>query len=401
MFAQILNCWQEVGHSTTHILERNLYIAKTFAGLEPVLAEEIRALGGVAVREIKRGVSFEGDDRLLYRAHYELRTALRILIPIHSFPAYNERSLYNAVREVDWSDFMRVSDTLAVDATVRSEVFRHSQYTALLTKDAIVDQFRDNTMRRPDVNTVAPTLRINIHIQGTHCDLSLDATDDSLHRRGYRRDTVDAPLNEVLAAGMVLLSGWRGENSFADPMCGSGTLPIEAAMIALNIPPQHKRALFGFHRWPDFQQKLWQSVKKEADDRAKQSFGFPIIASDKDLRARNATAVNIMSSGLESVIQVDRMPFEKAAPPESSGTLITNPPYDERLQVDDLAAFYRSIGDGLKQRWAGWDAWLISSNREALKNVGLRASRKITLFNGALECSFQKFELYEGSEKNI
>jgi len=379
-------------------LERNLYIAKTFAGLEPVLADEIRALGGAAVREIKRGVSFEGDERLLYRANYELRTALRILVPIYSFPAYNERNLYNAVREVDWSEFMRVSDTLAVDATVRSEVFRHSQYAALLTKDAIVDQFRDNTLRRPDVNTVAPTLRVNLHIQGTHCDLSLDATDDSLHRRGYRRDTVEAPLNEVLAAGMVLLSGWRGQADFVDPMCGSGTLPIEAAMIALNLPPQHKRATFGFHRWPHFQQKLWQSVKKEADDRAAQKLDIQILASDKDLRARNATAVNLLSSGLENVVKVDRMPFEKCAPPSGSGTLITNPPYDERLKVEDLAEFYGSIGDHLKQIWAGWDAWLISSNRNALKQVGLRPSRRITLFNGALECSFQKFELYEGSQ---
>lgn len=379
-------------------MERNLYIAKTFAGLESVLADEVRALGGAAVREIKRGVSFEGDERLLYRANYELRTALRILVPIHSFPAYNERNLYNGVREVDWSDFMRVSDTLAVDATVRSEVFRHSQYAALLTKDAIVDQFRDRTMRRPDVNTTAPTLRVNLHIQGTHCDLSLDATDDSLHRRGYRRDTVEAPLNEVLAAGMVLLSGWRGQTDFVDPMCGSGTLPIEAAMIALNLPPQHKRVTFGFHRWPHFQQKLWQSVKKEADDRAAQKLDIQILASDKDLRARNATAVNLLSSGLESVVKVDRMPFEKYLPPSGTGTLISNPPYDERLKVEDIAEFYRSIGDRLKQTWSGWDAWLISSNRDALKQVGLRTSRKITLFNGALECSFQKFELYEGSK---
>ncbi len=378
-------------------MEHNLYIAKTFAGLEPVLADEIRALGADKVREIKRGVSFEGDIRLLYRAHYELRTALRILVPIYSFPAHDERSLYNGVREVDWSEFMRVSDTLAIDATVRSEVFRHSQYAALLTKDAIVDQFRDNTMRRPDVNTTAPTIRINLHIQGTHCDLSLDATDDSLHRRGYRRDTVDAPLNEVLAAGMILHTGWRGGSHFADPMCGSGTLPVEAAMIALRIPPQHKREMFGFHRWPDFQQKLWQSVKQEADSKIVQNYGFQILASDKDPRARNATALNVMSSGLEKFIQVEKTPFDKCIPPGASGTLITNPPYDERLKVEDMAEFYSSIGDQFKQAWAGWDAWLISSNREALKRVGLRPSKKITLYNGALECSFQKFEMYEGT----
>jgi len=379
--------------------EHRSFIAKTFAGLESVLAAELRALGAHAVREIKRGVSFEGDDRLLYRAHYELRTALRILIPIHSFPAYNEQGLYRGVREVDWSEFMRVSDTLAVDATVRSEVFRHSQYAALLTKDAIVDQFRDRTLQRPDVNTTAPTLRINLHIQGTHCDLSLDATDDSLHRRGYRRDTVDAPLNEVLAAGIILSAGWRGDTSFADPMCGSGTLPIEAAMVALNIPPQHKREVFGFFRWPDFQPKLWQSVKQAADARILQKFDFKILASDKDPRARNATALNVMSSGLEKFIQIEKMPFEKCVPPDPTGTLITNPPYDERLKVEDIAAFYRSIGDGFKQRWSGWDAWVFSSNREALKNIGLRASRKIPLFNGPLECRLVKFELYEGEKQ--
>lgn len=373
-------------------------IAKTLAGLEPVLADELRALGATGIRELKRAVAFDGDTRMLYRANYELRSALRILLPIHSFPAYNERNYYEAIREIDWSEYMRVDDTLAVDAIAQGEVFRHSQYVGLMTKDAIVDQFRDRYQRRPSVNTVAPTLRVNVHVQGTHCDIALDASGDSLHRRNYRRDTVEAPLNEVLAAGMILLSGWNGRGAFVDPMCGSGTLPIEAAMIATATPPQQKREQFGFFKWPDFNRKLWETVKKEADAGI-QAFEFPILASDKDARARNATSINVLSAGLESVVQVEKMAFEKLMPPEAAGTLIANPPYDERLQMDDIAAFYKSIGDRLKQQWSGWDAWLISSNRDALKHVGLRPSRKITLFNGALECSFQKFELYEGSKK--
>lgn len=375
------------------------FIAKTLAGLEPVLAAELRALGATGIRELKRAVAFDGDTRMLYRANYELRTALRILVPIHSFPAYNERNYYDAIREIDWSQYMRVDDTLAVDAVSQGEVFRHSQYVGLMTKDAIVDQFRDHYQRRPNVNTVAPTLRVNVHVQGTHCDIALDASGDSLHRRNYRRDTVEAPLNEVLAAGMVLLSGWNGRGSFVDPMCGSGTLPIEAAMIATATPPQQKREFFGFFKWPDFNRKIWEAVKKEADSRV-QPFEFPILASDKDARARNATSINVMSAGLENVVRVEKTPFEKLLPPDVQGTLIANPPYDERLKMEDIAAFYKSIGDRLKQQWAGWDAWLISSNRDALKHVGLRPSRKITLFNGALECSFQKFELYEGTKKS-
>ncbi|MEO6037948.1 MAG: class I SAM-dependent RNA methyltransferase [Saprospiraceae bacterium] len=374
-------------------------IAKTFAGLEAVLADELQALGATNIRVIKRAVVFAGDTQLLYRANYELRTALRILVPIHSFSANCERDLYKGVRNIDWSNYMQVSDTLAVDAVAQGEIFRHSQYVALLTKDAIVDQFRDRYQRRPNVNTLTPGLRVNVHVLGNHCDITLDATAGSLHRRNYRRDTVEAPLNEVLAAGMVLLSGWNALGPFVDPMCGSGTLAIEAALLALRIPPQFMRANFGFFKWPDFDRKVWESVKKAADAGAQKSFEFPIIASDKDTRARNAAAVNVLSAGLENVIQVEKMPFEKVQPPVPPGTLVTNPPYDERLKLEDTAEFYRGIGDTLKKNWPDWNAWLISSNRDALKSVGLRPSKRVTLFNGALECSFQKFELYTGSRR--
>lgn len=374
------------------------YLAKTLHGLEPVLAEELQALGASDIRPLRRAVSFEGDRALLYRANYELRTALRILVPVHSFSAHNERNLYSGVRAVDWGQYMTIRDTLAVDAVTQGEVFRHSHYAALTVKDAIVDQFRDRHGRRPNVNTAAPSLQVHLHIYGTQCDLLIDSSGESLHKRGYRRDTVEAPLSEVLAAGMVLLSGWNGRGPFVDPMCGSGTIAIEAAMIALRVPPQFRREHFGFFRWPDFDEKLWRRIKKAADE-AVEPFEFPILAADKDSRARNATGVNLLSAGLENHVRVEKIPFEKLTPPEPPGVLITNPPYDERLKVEDTAAFYKSIGDRLKTTWTGWDAWLISSNRTALKSVGLQTSRKITLFNGALECSFQKFELYEGSRK--
>ena len=369
------------------------YLAKTLAGLEPVLAAELLALGASGIRQLKRAVAFTGDYSLLYRANYELRSALRILVPIHSFSAYNERDMYDQVREIDWAVYMNVGDTLAVDAIAQGEVFRHSQYLGLLTKDAVVDQFRDRYNRRPNVSTVGPTLRINVHVQGTHADISLDASGDSLHRRNYRRDTVEAPLNEVLAAGMLLLSGWNGQGSFVDPMCGSGTFPIEAAMIATNTPPQIKRESFGFFKWPDFDQKLWKIIKSEADARI-QPFEFPILAADKDPRARNATSLNLMSAELESVVQVEKSTFERLEAPEIPGTILMNPPYDERLKVEDTVAFYKNIGDILKKRWPRWSAWVISSNRDALKHIGLKAAQKITLFNGALDCSFQKFEMY-------
>ncbi len=372
-------------------------IIKTLQGLEHILAAELAALGATDIMPLKRAVSCTGDQRLLYRANYELRTAMRVLVPLRTFKASNEKAYYQAVRETDWSKYMDVSDTLAVEAMVAGDYFKHSQYAALLTKDAIVDQFRDRYDRRPSVNLDAPTLRIHTRINGSECTLLLDSSGDSLHKRGYRRDVAEAPLSEVLAAGMILLAEWDGNSTFVDPMCGSGTLPIEAAMIAMNMPPQHKRESFGFFKWKGFNKKLWEEVKSEADARIRQP-AFPILASDKEVRARNSTAINLLSAGLESVVKVEKIPFEKLDPPETPGILVTNPPYDERIKVQEIEAFYQSIGDRLKQHWPGWTAWLISSNMDAWKTFGLRPSRKITLYNGPLECYFQKFEMYEGKK---
>ncbi len=372
-------------------------IIKTFHGLERVLAEELKQLGAADIRPLKRAVSCTGDLALIYRANYELRTALRVLVPIHTFEVSNEKAYYRAVREVEWGRYLDVSGTFAVDAVLSGGIFRHSQYMALLTKDAIADYYRDHYAQRPDVNTTAPHLRVHARIHGSRCTLLLDSSGDSLHKRGYRRDTIEAPLNEVLAAGLVMLSGWNDTGPLVDPMCGSGTIAIEAALLAANIPPQCRRPSFGFFHWKNFRRKLWERVKAEADSRAHPPV-FPIFASDKDPRARNATAINILSAGLESYVQVQKMPFEKLSPPQPAGVLITNPPYDERLRTDDVAQFYKNIGDILKKRWSGWTAWIISSNLDALKHLGLHPSRKITLYNGALECAFQQFELYEGSK---
>jgi putative N6-adenine-specific DNA methylase len=373
-------------------------VIKTFHGLEAVLAKELKALGAADIRMLKRAVSCTGDLALVYRANYELRTALRVLIPIHTFEVSNEKAYYRAVREVEWNQYLDVAGTLAVDALLSGGIFRHSQYMALLTKDAIVDYYRDRYARRPDVNPEAPHLRVHARIHGSKCTLLLDASGDSLHKRGYRRDTVEAPLNEVLAAGMVLLSGWNDTGPFVDPMCGSGTIAIEAALLAANIPPQRSRSSFGFFRWRNFDRKLWERLKAEADARVRKPI-FTLYASDKDTRARNATAINLLSAGLENLVQVQKMPFEKLTPPEPPGVLITNPPYDERLRTEDIAQFYKAIGNRLKKHWTGWTAWIISSNQEALKHLGLQPTAKSILYNGALECVFQKFELYEGSRK--
>lgn len=368
-------------------------------GLEGALAEEIRQLGGKEIKELKRAVEFEGDKRLLYRANLELRTALRVLVHLQDFIAKSPEELYKKIKRVEWQDYLSVDKTFAIDATASSEIFRHSKYAALKTKDAIADYFRDKTGRRPDVNVEFPHLQVNLHINQDKCSLSIDSSADSLHKRGYRANTLEAPINEVLAAGMILLSGWRGDRTFIDPMCGSGTLLIEAALIATNTPPQLHREAFGFMKWRDFDANLWEDVVDKAKAQIK-PLTSDILGFDKDMRAVRVSAQNIFSAHLEGQgIQVEKKSFEKLVPPPPPGIVITNPPYDERLKEVEIEAFYKMIGDQLKQEFAGYKAWLISSNKEALKYIGLRPSQKMTLFNGALECKFQKYELYEGSRE--
>ncbi|MEQ8703905.1 MAG: THUMP domain-containing protein [Phaeodactylibacter sp.] len=372
-------------------------IAKTLAGLEPVLTQELEDLGAQNIEPLNRAVAFDGDQALMYRANLELRTALRILKPIHQGKVKTEDELYKLVRTIDWSQHMKVNDTLAVDGVTNSRLFTHSKYVALKTKDAIVDQFRDATGRRPNVNVFAPRLRINVHIYNDECTIALDSSDDSLHKRGYRISSVEAPINEVLAAGMVLLSGWDADRPLMDPMCGSGTLLIEAGLIATRRAPQLNREHFGFKRWPDFDEVLWAKLLEDAQQRVRKS-PVPILGSDKDFKAFRLTEQNAMAAGLEDTIEVQRKKFEKLTPAVESGTILMNPPYDERLSEADIGAFYEMIGDQLKQRFSGFEAWIISSSKEGFKRVGLKTSKKIPLFNGALECRFVKYELYDGSQ---
>jgi len=374
--------------------------ATTLLGLEEVLANELKALGAREVRPLKRAVAFEGDEQLMYRANLELRTALRILKPIRSFKAKNEEQLYQHVLDIDWTQYMEVRDTLAVDATASSAIFRHSKYIALKTKDAVCDRFRKETGRRPYVNVHSPSLRINLHIHNDHCILSLDSSGDSLHRRGYRVDAMEAPINEVLAAGMLQLTGWKRDCCFIDPMCGSGTLLIEAALWATNRAPQLKRDRFGFMSWPDYDEDMWKQLVQEAKDKAT-SFEYGLYGFDKDFKARRIAQHNAAEAGLQDIVQIERKPFEKLEAPEPEGLIVTNPPYDERMVKKDIGEFYEMIGDQMKQEFSGYHAWIISSNVEALRRIGLRPSQKINLMNGPLECKFQEYELYSGSRRKV
>ena len=375
------------------------FIATTLFGLEQVLAAELEELGALNVEARNRAVAFEGDKKLIYQANLQLRTALRILKPLHRFKARNEHELYRGVQQIEWHRHLGNDDTLAVDAAVGSDFFNHSQYVALKTKDAIVDQFRERTGERPSVETERPTLRINVHIQQDEVNISLDSSGDPLYKRGYRVLTGLAPLNEVLAAGMIKLSGWKANRPFIDPMCGSGTLLIEAAMIALNIAPGLHREHFGFETWRDFDSQLWEQVREEAIAQIVE-FNHPIIGSDASYKSVVMAQRNLEAAQVEEYVQVFEKRFEDQEPPPGPGILMINPPYGERLEADsDIVAFYKTIGDRLKQAYTGYDAWILTSNLEALKHLGLRPSRKIPLYNGPLECRFAKFELYRGTKK--
>lgn len=374
-------------------------VVKTFAGLETVLADEIRRLGGSNIEEAVRAVTFEGDTKLLYRANYELRTALRVLRPIATYRIHDENQLYDAVQKIQWHEYMNAEQTFAIDGVVSGTKFTHSQYVALKSKDAIVDQFRDRFGIRPSVNTLDPDLRINIHIFGTTLNISLDSSAESLHKRGYRYQVDKAPLNEVLAAGLILLSGWQGTTNFIDGMCGSGTIPIEAAMIAMNIPAGYYRNDFGFMKWKDFDSELWETVWREANANIKET-DIKIIASDRSARAIDIAQNNIQKAHLQRDIVLLKRPFENLKPTAEPGIILLNPPYGERLEVSNLRSTYKEIGNTLKQNFSGFEAWVISSDLDALKHVGLKPSKNITVFNGPLECRFQRFDIFKGTHKD-
>tara|TARA_R100000306_G_scaffold14139_1_gene17033 strand:+ start:2125 stop:3342 length:1218 start_codon:yes stop_codon:yes gene_type:complete len=384
----------------TYIMESNFkMVAKTLYGLEDLLAKELRQLGASGIEKGTRNVAFEGDTGFMYKANLCCRTAIKILKPITAFNVFTEEDLYKNIYKIKWEDYMEANGSLAVDATVFSKQFTHSQYVALKTKDAIVDRFRDKEGVRPDVDLDHPTLRINVHIDRNICTVSLDSSGQSLHKRGYKTASTIAPINEVLAAGMVMLSGWEGQCNFMDPMCGSGTILTEAAMIACNIPPNLNRDEFGFETWPDFDIDLFEIIENAALKKIK-DFHFKIYGADKDGYTLDKAKENIKNANLQDFIEVKQQDFFTSEKPvDKPMYLLFNPPYDERISVDDIDAFYKNIGDTLKQSYPGTQAWMITSNMEALKNVGLRASKKIKLYNGKLESRLVRYEMYEGSRK--
>ena len=374
---------------------------KTLFGLEEVLATELRQLGATDVHPSARVVRCAIDEMTLYRIHLESRVALRVLRPLRTFKTKHENHLYKKMREVDWHHLMDLEDTFAINAVTSSKYLTHSQYVGLKTKDAICDHFRDRTRgKRPNVDTQNPDVRFNVHIgRDNTLTLAKDLTGESLHKRGYRAEQVEAPINEVLAAGMLLLAGYDGSRPFVDPMCGSGTLVTEAAMIALRQPPNWHRKRYAFMRSSNFNQPNWQAVRDAAQAQLLTETPHLVAGYDKDFAALKAAQANIFAAQLEGKVILERQRLETLEAPAESGLLIMNPPYDERLQPGDINELYKMMGNRFKLAFQGWEAWVISSNKTALNRIGLRPSQKISLYNGSLHCRFQQYELYAGSRR--
>jgi putative N6-adenine-specific DNA methylase len=373
--------------------------AKTLFGFEELLANELKQLGALNIQTGLRMVSFEGDNGFMYKANLACRTAIKILKPIHTFKLKNEQELYDGIYKIDWSEYMNEEQTLAIDATVFSDFFTHSKYVSLKSKDAIVDQFRDKKGTRPNVDIDRPDLRINIHINQDECTVSLDSSGASLHQRGYKTATNIAPINEVLAAGLLMLSGWDGQCDFLDPMCGSGTILIEAAMIACNIPANINRYEFAFERWADYDNAMFETIQAALLKKTRE-FHYKIRGHDIDITAIKKATDNIKNANLDEYIDIEQDDFFDTKK-ESQGKLhiLFNPPYDERIGIK-TEEFYEDIGNTLKRNYPGTTAWMITANLEALKFVGLRPSRKIKVFNGALEARLVKYDMYEGRKKS-
>ncbi len=379
-------------------MENFKMVAKTLFGFEDILANELTQLGAQNVQKGVRVVTFEGDKGFMYKANLGLRTALKILKPIHTFKASNENMLYKGIQQIDWADYLSTHQTFLIDTTLHSDKFNHSQFVALKSKDAIVDQFREKTGERPDIDKDFPDLKLHVHIDREMVTVSLDTSGESLHRRGYKTATNIAPINEVLAAGMLILSGWDGETNFMDPMCGSGTILTEAAMIACNIPANINRKEFAFEKWNDWDSELFDKILDSLLSKTR-DFHHKIIGYDKAPSAVKKAIDNIHNANLSEFITITEQDFfntEKEL--EGKLHMVFNPPYGERLDIQ-LERFYREIGDTLKKNYSDTDAWFITGNIEALKFVGLRPSRKIKLFNGKLEARFAKYQMYAGSKR--
>ena len=381
-----------------------LMLAKTFKGLEEVLAQELIELGANDVQLERRAVSFRGDKALLYRANFCLRTAIRILVPIASFKAKDTDALYEQLKKINWSKYMTVDSSFAIDATVFSESFRNSRFVTYRVKDAVVDYWQEHTGKRPNVQVNNPDLLLNIHIANEQVTLSLDSSGESLHKRGYRVATTEAPISEVLAAGMLLMAGWKGQSDFYDPMCGSGTLPIEAALIARNIAPGVFRQSYAFEKWPDFDADLWSDIYN--DDSNEREFEHKIYGSDASFYAIQQAAKNVKSAGVQRDIELRQIRLEEITNEKmgkcENALVMINPPYGERLASNkDMEELYGRIGTALKHQFTGSTAWIISSNAAAMKCIGLKPSKKYHLLNGELDCQFNKYELFNGKRADL
>ena len=368
-------------------------------GLEPVLAKELTQMGANDVEIGRRMVSFTGDKEMMYRANFQLHTAIRILKPIRHFRAKSADDVYEEIKKIDWTEFLGTDKTFTVDSVVFSEEFRHSKFVSYKVKDAIVDQFREKTGKRPNISVANPDIRLNMHIAEDKCTLSLDSSGESLHRRGYRQESVEAPLNEVLAAGMILLSGWQGDTDFIDPMCGSGTLIIEAALIARNMAPGLFRKEYAFEKWPDFDADLFDEIYN--DESLEREFNHKIYGYDIDMKAVNTARLNVKAAGLSDIISVEQQDFKDFTQPQNKSIIITNPPYGERISTPDLMGTYKMIGERLKHQFKGNDAWVLSYREECFDQIGLKPSIKIPLYNGSLECEFRKYQMFDGKLKDF
>ncbi|GAB6278200.1 MAG: THUMP domain-containing protein [Lentimicrobium sp.] len=382
-----------------HLIPPNthLFVAKTLAGLEEALEQELKELGATNTQILTRAVSFEGTRETIYRANYHCRTAIKILVPLIQFKASSNEELYEGVRSFQWDQMMSFRDTFMVETVLVHSAFQHSHFISLKTKDAVADWFTDKYKRRPNVDRENPDIRLSLYIHQDECTLYLDSSGDPLFKRGYRLAQGPAPMSEVLAAGLIKLSGWNGEVNFVDPFCGSGTLLTEAALIAHNLPAGLFRKSFGFMHWRDFDRTLWNDIKADARKR-KRNQECEIFGSDISEEAITIASKNIHRAGFSNEITLKKARFEDTSF-DGPGVLVTNPPYGERLQTNDIVALYKSIGDTLKHNYKGFDAWIITSDFFALKNLGLHPTKKITLYNGPLECRFAHFEIYEGSRK--
>jgi putative N6-adenine-specific DNA methylase len=374
------------------------FVAKTLYGLEKVLAEELLSMGAADIQEVNRAVIFTGDKELLYRVNYCSRTALSFLMPVADFRIRSKDDLYNGGLKVEWERFMDGDDTFSIVPVINSPHFGHTGYAGLILKDAVADYFRKKTGRRPSVDASDPGIVINLHISNDLVTISIDSSVIPLFKRGYRQEQAVAPLNEVLAAGILMLSRWNASATLIDPMCGSGTIPIEAGMIACKIPPGKFRQFFGFQRWKDFDNELFGKVKQLSDS---QIINSPVRISGSDISelAVFQAEANAAKAGLSEAVSFEVSDFKDIKTIDNKGFVFINPPYGQRIQPDEIDMLYSMIGTTLKHNFSGTTAWLITSNKESLKNVGLKQKEKYTLFNGALECILVKYEMYAGTRK--